>query len=616
MTFLVRRIALKANGEQIVRPVTIEGDTLTIGRDASCDVHLPDLAVDPRHARATIRDGELIFESIGDQPFEVNGRSVNRRAVDLVRGAELRFGGHRITVERGEDGGPVVSVRRVEAISDASEDKDLGTVYTLKGLLPGKRLTAWAFAMIIVLVCLAWPVGAYMAHKGEEKRAAGYHGDEIWSSGDLILAHKSLKDDCQVCHVDAFVAVRDAACLSCHEDDAHAHIANLPEATATERLVAARGSPGLFGTFGRAVAEGFNRPAGRCVECHIEHTGASAMEDTPQEFCTGCHDGMSTRLTDTKLPDASDFGTEHPRFHPALMVKAGKNPVYRREVLTNASVETNGLKFTHAQHMGKSGGVAQMVRRRPAEFGGRTAMRCADCHTPDATNTRFEPVKMEDDCQTCHALGLELVNGTARTLRHGEPELVAADLRAYYRAGTPPRPESLSGFSRRPPGDGMAESTARDFALAVQFFPTRADGAVTKVFSKGGACYDCHVVTRGGKPITNGFAIVPAAQTRRYLTKGWFTHDAHTKYECTDCHVEALSSDDARRVLIPGLGGQGGCRDCHVGGTGASLQPVDHPVESDCAMCHDYHADNGPPFMSNASKTVADADRRKRVSVR
>jgi hypothetical protein len=81
---------------------------------------LPDLAVDPRHARVTrIDDQRLLIRSIGDQPFDVNGRSVNRRELDIATGAELGFGGHRIQLSRDADTGlPVFSVRRVEAVSD------------------------------------------------------------------------------------------------------------------------------------------------------------------------------------------------------------------------------------------------------------------------------------------------------------------------------------------------------------------------------------------------------------------------------------------------------------------------------------------------------------------
>jgi pSer/pThr/pTyr-binding forkhead associated (FHA) protein len=104
MSFLIRQIALKSSGEEIVRGSRVDGDELTIGRDAACGIHLPDLAVDPRHARVTrIDDQRLMIRSIGDQPFDVNGRSVNRRELDIATGAELGFGGHRIQLSRDAD---------------------------------------------------------------------------------------------------------------------------------------------------------------------------------------------------------------------------------------------------------------------------------------------------------------------------------------------------------------------------------------------------------------------------------------------------------------------------------------------------------------------------------
>ena len=50
MSFVVRQIALKSSGEEIVRRSVVEAAELVIGRDASSGIHLPDLAVDPRHA--------------------------------------------------------------------------------------------------------------------------------------------------------------------------------------------------------------------------------------------------------------------------------------------------------------------------------------------------------------------------------------------------------------------------------------------------------------------------------------------------------------------------------------------------------------------------------------
>jgi hypothetical protein len=34
MSFLVRQIALKSSGEEIIRPTTVDGDELVIGRDS------------------------------------------------------------------------------------------------------------------------------------------------------------------------------------------------------------------------------------------------------------------------------------------------------------------------------------------------------------------------------------------------------------------------------------------------------------------------------------------------------------------------------------------------------------------------------------------------------
>ena len=231
MSFLVRQIALKSSGEEIVRPSTVKGDELTIGRDAANGIHLPDLAVDPRHAVVSQgADGSLTVSSIGAQPFEVNGRSTTQATLDAAVGAELTFGGHRLTLSRdGESGLPTFTVRRVEAVSDSAEDKDITTVYTLKGLLPGKRMSAWTFAVLVLIAFLAFPIYSYMTYKPlamqeKARRPDSFHADQTWSSGPLSLAHKNLGGDCQACHTEAFVAVTDKACLTCHTTVSYTHL--------------------------------------------------------------------------------------------------------------------------------------------------------------------------------------------------------------------------------------------------------------------------------------------------------------------------------------------------------------------------------------------------------
>ncbi|MCW1382164.1 cytochrome c3 family protein [Novosphingobium sp. KCTC 2891] len=619
MTFLVRQIALKSNGEEIIRPSRVEGGELVIGRDASSGIHLPDLAVDPRHARVTEAAGGLLrIESIGDQPFDVDGRSTKGREIDPDVGAELGFGGHRITVSRdGESGLAVFTVRRVESVSESAEDVDLGTAYTLKGLLPGKRISAWGFAILMLVAFLAVPIWSYatyqpLAMHKDARRPAGIHGDTSWSSGHLSLSHKNLENDCQACHTKAFVAVTDNACLTCHTQDAHSHIPD------KARLLRARGEPQGMAKFTQAVATAFNRPQGRCVGCHTEHEGAGAMPATRQQFCTDCHDGLRTRLPDTKIADAADFGTAHPQFRPAVIAGVGADgkPLLQRVAWTPSLKEANGLKFTHAQHLSKTNGVAQMVRRRAGRFAANDALGCQDCHKTEAGGARFKPVVMEEACESCHSLTFDQVGGTFRTLRHGQPEQVVAELRAFYRGGMPPRPASLSGLARRVPGDAALRATAADYARAVRFYPTRGDQAVAQVFSKGGMCYDCHTVTRGGSMATGGFTVQKVAQNGRYYHVGWFDHKDHRKTDCASCHVRAGTSNDASDLLVPGMDGPGGCRSCHVGESGSHLASVKvkDPVESGCAMCHAYHMDDGAPWKpaderKKGAMTTAVADR-------
>ncbi|GAC1405007.1 MAG: cytochrome c3 family protein [Novosphingobium sp.] len=621
MSFLVRQIALKSSGEEIIRPTTVDGDELVIGRDSSSAVHLPDLAVDPRHARLRrIDDNNLVIESLGEQPFDADGRSVTRKEIDLTTGAELGFGSFRIQVQRdAETGMPSLTVRRVEE----AEHKDAGKVYTLQGLLPGKRSSAWVFAIAVLVAFLAFPVWSYMTYQPlslqkDARRPAGLHADSAWITRHLSVGHKNLESNCQACHVKAFEAVRDNACMTCHKNDAHQHIADRPGMPAVERLTMARGEPTGFAGFQRAVAHAFNKPSGRCVECHTEHTGAGAMQPTRQQFCADCHDGMKSRLPNARVANAADFGTGHPEFRPLVIVDpTGEKPLLQRVEWSPALRENDGLKFTHAQHLSKVNAVAQMVVRRGGQFKGEQSLKCEDCHKADPSGTRYEAVKMEDACQTCHTLNFDQVGGTFRSLRHGKPEMVVADIRAAYRSMGPVQPANLSGLSRRLPGDAALRSTAADYARAVRFYPSRAEQAVAQVFTKGGMCYDCHIVTPGGTPATGGFTVQRAAQHNRYYHNGWYSHKDHTKTDCVFCHTKAETSNDAGDLLVPGMDGKGGCRSCHVGENGAHLASaqIKDKVDSTCAMCHSFHmADDGAPWRpANKRHTklteTAEADR-------
>lgn len=598
MSFVVRQISLTADGREIVRSATIARPQLSLGRAAESDIHLPDLAVDADHARIEQVNARTIrVRAVGTLGFDVDGRTTLRAEIDPASGAELRFGGHRITISADEDGETVLTIRRVDAVSEASADREEATAFSLRGLIPGKRLTAWSAALAILIGFLIVPIWSFATRPANAP--PGAHriiGDKAWTPGPLSKAHHALEGQCESCHQEAFVSVRDNACIACHKD-AHDH-------APADRLALAREMPGLGGQFLARVAHAFNKPpAGACVDCHREHEGAGPMPPTPQAFCADCHGTLKDRLKDSKLANASDFGTGHPQFRPLVETVPGKHPTFERKSLDQVITSDDGLKFPHDIHLSATGGVAKMARTMKAEHGFGDALACKDCHKPTADGTRFLPVNMERDCQMCHSLAFETIGGTVRTLRHGQPEQVIADLRAYYRSTAPARPIELGGMARRRLGDYAEGRIYHAYFGAAATRPGNADAAINAVFSRGGACYDCHVVTPPGHNGATSWQITPVNQPMRYMMNGWFDHAAHRTEKCESCHA-APKSKAASDLLLPGIAT---CRTCHGG------EQSKAPVPSSCAMCHSYHADDGAPWVPATLRTKReDTDRPKK----
>jgi predicted CXXCH cytochrome family protein len=584
MTFIVRQISKTADGREIIRSVTHDKDQITVGRDSGNDIHLADLAVDSHHARISRNESgsRVSVEAVGTLGFEADGRTTMRVEFDPSVGAELNFGSHRLTVGN-DDGKTLVTVQRFGTVSDSTDEKDVNTLFTLKGLVPGRRMAAWSLIAAVLALFLAWPIYSFMGSKGVKTRDAGFHADTMWTSGELSLAHKSLENNCQACHTKKFEAVADASCKTCHKD-VHDH-------ADADKLARSKEAPGFGGTIKAKFKSAFGVPEGRCVECHTEHEGNGAMPRTAQAFCTDCHATLDKRVTDTKLANASDFGTGHPEFQVWITANPGgaKREVNRVTLASNVS-EDNGLKFTHGDHLSGSNAIGRMVRTMAGEQGWGSSLDCKDCHEPSADGTRFKPVDMEGDCAMCHNLAFDNIGGITRTLRHGQPAQVEGDIRAFYRSTLPAQPLNLSGIARRRPGNYVAAETVKDYIVGARAWPARADDAVRAVFTKGGACYDCHTVTQ----TANGWDIKKIFQPARYMSKGWFDHKAHKGEDCASCH-DAKASNNATDLLLPNMAS---CRTCHVGEGGATLKPVKTPVESGCAMCHDYHVDAGAPWKS------------------
>jgi hypothetical protein len=565
VTFRIRTIDQTAAGREIVREREIAQDVLTIGRAAENDVALPDLAIEQRHARVSeAAGGELRIEALGTLGFTIDGRATTDATISPREGSELELGSYRLAFSA-EDGATAITIRQAEGRESRRTDATRG--FALASVLPGKRGLAWLSLIVILLAFLAVPIYSHLTRapvKPDIRHPGAVVMDASWSPGALSKAHHALEGNCEACHVKAFVAVRDNACLACHSD--------IGDHAAHSKLLAARGPMSWGEAFQRAVADVFHKPGpGACTDCHTEHQGAGRMAPTRQKFCADCHGTLDQRLSDTRFGNASDFGTLHPQF-AALIETAPNQSKPVRVSLDAHPKEWDGLHFPHALHLDPRGGVARMASRIGAGHGYGAALDCKDCHHPTADGVRFRPVDMERDCEACHSLVYDKVGGAFRTLRHGHIAEMEAEL-----ALRAPRPAVVSG--RRRPGE---------FASGGLYYSnfTGGSGAVALAMSIGGVCGECHVPTGSGGKL----GVMPVRQHSRYFAHGWFSHADHKDEKCASCHA-AKTSQNSSDLLLPGISR---CRDCHLGEDSRKAK-----VPSPCAMCHSYHPRQGAPAQAD-----------------
>ena len=589
MDFRIRTIDFTSAGREIVREREVSAESLGLGRDAANAVHLPDLAVEQFHVRLSgTSTGMVTLEALGTLGFTLDGRQTTSATLDPAKGGELGLGSYRIEFgrEAAADGRALVVLTVRQVADDDGEGKDRLRQFSLAAALPGKRAMAWAGIVAVLLAFLAIPVWSSLNRPDVEPdidRPGTVMMDASWSTGALSSAHHGLEDQCEACHVEPFQAVRDETCLTCHED--------ITDHAEDERM--SRGMPQFAGTEALLwdIAHAFGKPGpGACTDCHTEHEGAGQMEPTRQQFCADCHGTLDARLTDTALGNARDFGTMHPEFKVAVLAQPGATRAVRVSQASNPR-DHNGLTFPHDLHLDRTSGVTQMARRLGRRAGYGDALECADCHTPTADGVRFQPVDMEEDCESCHSLVYDQVGSTFRTLRHGDLDQIEADLAAIGRITRRP---VVTG--RRRPGD-FGEG-----GIYYNNFSSISPSALSlTALERDGLCGDCHTA---GNPADGPFAVMPVTQRSRYMLHGWFDHQAHDQEDCTSCHA-AETSDRSSDLLLPDLAS---CRDCHMGEGDRAAE-----VPSSCAMCHSYHMPTGQLAAPRriAAETEQVRDRRR-----
>jgi hypothetical protein len=598
----LRLITRQAGGGEIVRTRRLDGSRAMIGRAPGCDIHLPDLAVDPEHALLkVIGENRVSVESLTGQPFSVDGKTALHVELDVAASHVVSFGDFDLAPGLGgEDDIAITVVRREEDHASAT------SVFSLRASLFGRRRMAWTLGLTILALCLILPLAlagnAWLGH-------SHIHPDQQWSSGPLSKAHAFLEKDCQACHQQAFVAVRDQACLTCHTATAD------PQRTAAlndslrrrgspfiprlifdhaehDRLLRAMPPPPtVTGWAQNAVAVAFNHPRDRCASCHREHAGPHgpiAEADRPLKptlvvanDCASCHARLKMRLSSTTLIDTPDWN-RHPDFRPLITVSAGgPRPILKRIALGDRPQEHNGLIFSHSQHLDPTGAVARMGVSLGAGRGYGGALTCFSCHRPQPGAAAYKPIEMERDCGACHSLAFAQAGGQPRLLPHGDPKKVMEALQTYYGGGAAaPAGEPL----RRLPGAFRPHAAAPSPAPQA---PGLAAGAFRAAFSAGGACYDCHAISwNGDGPL--GVRVAPVHLAQRFLPSGAFDHSvpAHRgeglgAFACVDCHA-AKASDRSEDVLLPAIAK---CASCH----GKTEHQTPAAAKTDCSECHSYH---------------------------
>ena len=193
MAFRLRQIDVTADGRQIVRDRDLSKRELTLGRAAESDIPLPDLAVEPQHARiAELGQGRIAITATGTLGFTLDGAVMREAVLDCRSGGELRFGSYRISASLAEDEAVLLTIERV---ADPAGEADDEAGFPLAATLPSKRLLAWLAVLLILGLFLALPIASHLSRGPDPK--AGVVGDASWTPGKLSLAHHALEQRCE-----------------------------------------------------------------------------------------------------------------------------------------------------------------------------------------------------------------------------------------------------------------------------------------------------------------------------------------------------------------------------------------------------------------------------------
>ena len=542
MRWLIRRVLKRASGDVFEDDIHF-GDTLGIGRGTDQAVYITDLRAALAHVRVTaLGNGRYRVESLIAAGVRVDGTSQMNATV--ASGSSIDIGATRIRlIEPPNDFEAAVEISVLDEAQIEAARVVPRLTLTEAGL--GKRRWSWALLALMLLLGLGLPLASHYAPPVRDAvESLPLGGRAVWETGSLASAHHFFGSDCQQCHVDAFVSVRDAQCETCHAQTA-AHVS---------------------ADFDLSLAGN-----DRCAHCHRDHNGAQGLIRSDQQLCADCHAGIDTRIAHADAhADVADFGKQHDGFVVSLPQwnAQGEFTPVRAALATAGIKEQSGLVFPHDLHLDPAG-------IRGAD-GDDQVLDCASCHQPEPGGARMLPIDFEQHCQSCHKLTFS-IREADREVPHASVEKVGYTITEFFA-----REALEGGFNetnapnvvrvRRRPGQPI---TPQERAEALSWARDQARTAINRLFEDK-ACSTCHAVSRNA---AQEWTVAPVRVAGAWFPKSRFDHGSHTTMQCIDCH-NAPNAASSEVLLLPDIDN---CRQCHGGEHATNLVPTT------CIDCHAFH---------------------------
>ncbi len=565
MRTLIRFVSRATGGAVETSERLFDGEALTLGRATDQVLQFKDGRVAFQHARIFRRGSRVLLACRAPATVIVNDALV--REAELSLGDVLRLGANVLTLIEPPAGADLALTFELDPAASEAELATVNAPLLLSGGRLGKRGWSWLLFLTLLGAFLVLPVLVLPAKSTREAlRASWLPSDHAYSPGALHSVHQTIGGRCEACHQQAFVRVRNEACLACHATELHRHVdAGSPRARAVEQM--------------------------RCLACHSGHEPAPLLR-SGSGGCVACHADVSLAGDPHRLGAVSDFGRAHPEFRVTLLRPdaAGIAGASERARLDAPALrEHSHLKFSHAQHLDPRG---------VKTLDGRRVLGCADCHVPEPGGGRMLPIRMAAHCQSCHRLDFDPAFPD-RQLPHGDVTGAVNTLFEYYSAryleGWPdPNARASAGRFAATPGPALAPAEReRRLGLA----RTRA-AVVARDLIERRACVVCHEV-RVVADAALRWQVTAVRLTHAWFPAARFDHAQHTTTltPCSSCHDAAHSTQSAD-VLMPRIAT---CRRCHAGSGGAA--PPAGKVATGCPACHAFHDPRRAPWVPVAQPT-------------